>query len=79
VTVNKGPLDFSYVLHFKIFVLTCLRMAEVQAKTCRMHVKATLQMKINLCCVRLNKCSLFMITEFICHLYMVNVTPFLWD
>ena len=27
VTVNKGPLRFYYIFLYKIFVLTCLRMA----------------------------------------------------
>ena len=38
--------------------MTCLRMVSVQAETCGTHVKVTNRIKINLCCVRLNKCGL---------------------
>jgi hypothetical protein len=38
VTVNK---EF---LLYKIFVLTCLLMAQVQAETCSIHVKAQLEL-----------------------------------
>ena len=34
-------------------------MALLQAQTCSILVKATICIKINLCCVRVNKCGLF--------------------
>jgi len=59
VTVNKGPFRFYYFFLYKIFVLPCLMMASVQAETCSTHVQAPNWIEINLCCVKLNKCSLF--------------------
>jgi len=55
VTVNKGPLGFLLYQPCKVFVLTYLRMAIEQAKTCSMHVKVTILTKINLCFVKLNE------------------------
>ena len=40
------------------FVLTSLRMAKVQAKTCSIHERVTTGIKIIPCYVRLNQCDL---------------------
>ena len=37
---KRGPLRFTLYLS-NVFVLTCLRMAEVQAETCSIHVRVT--------------------------------------
>jgi len=42
----------------KVFVLTFSRLVLEKTKTCITHVKVTVCIKMNLCCVRLNKCSL---------------------
>jgi len=47
LTVNKEPLRFLLYLPCNVFVLTCLRMALEQVKTCSIHVKVTICTKIN--------------------------------
>ena len=53
--------SFRFILYFPVHVLmlTCLKMAYIQAKTCGIHVKVISIDYMNLCCVRLNKCHLF--------------------
>ena len=71
-------LQKSYKGLFKIFVLTCLRMASVQAETCSTHVQVPNWIKINLCCVRRNKCSLFLhATNVVATKYKVHIFFFL--
>jgi len=53
------PLDSECIFLYKVFVLPRLRMALVKAETCSTHVQVPNWIKINLCCVKLNKCSLF--------------------
>jgi hypothetical protein len=48
-----------YIFLCKVTVLTCLMMAKVQAETCSTHVKDHFWIKINLCCVGMNKCRLW--------------------
>jgi hypothetical protein len=38
-SLTQEPLRFYYISHYKLFVLKCLRVACVQAKTCSPHVK----------------------------------------
>jgi len=57
-TVHPAPCTLLY-RPFVVFVLTYLRMAQVQAETCSGYVRANSQIKTNLCCVRLNNCGLF--------------------
>ena len=56
--MKKGLVSF-FVPSFVSFLLTCLRMAELQAETCSLHLSVTNRVKTNLCCVRLNMCSSF--------------------
>ena len=53
------PLDSYYILHCKVVVLPCLRMAQIQAEACSTHENVTIWIKVNLYCVWLNKCNLF--------------------
>jgi hypothetical protein len=41
------------------FVLICLKIAEVQAETCSIRMRAIGLIRINLCCFRLNIYGLF--------------------
>ena len=54
VTVKEGPLHSYCIFLRMVFVLTCRRLVQLHAETCSMHVKLTVWIKINLCCVRLN-------------------------
>ena len=39
VIKERGPSYFYRIFLCKVFVLTCLKMAQVQAETCSIHVK----------------------------------------
>jgi hypothetical protein len=39
VNVKKRPTDFYYIFLYKISVLKCLRIAQVQAETCSIQVR----------------------------------------
>jgi hypothetical protein len=59
VNVKRRPIYFYYIFLYKIYVLKCLRTAQVQAETCSIQVRVINLIKINVCCFRLNRCGLF--------------------
>ena len=50
MTVKRSPLHVCCIFLYMVSVLTCLRMAQVQAEICSIHVRATNWIKINLSC-----------------------------
>jgi hypothetical protein len=54
ILTKRGPLNFYCVFFLMVFVLTCLRMAQVQVKTCSAPVSITKRIKTNMFCVSLN-------------------------
>ena len=53
-------------------------MGSVQAETYSIHVPVTIRIKLNLCCVILNKCSLF-ISEYSVNLYVLRLCRYILE
>jgi len=51
------PYIFIVIFLCMVLVLSCLRMSQVQDETCDIHVREIQLIKINLCCIRVNKCG----------------------
>ena len=75
---KRGPLDSYSVFHCKVRLLTCLKMASVQAEICSIHVKLTIWIKLNLCCIILNKCGLF-IWEYSVNLWLLRLCMYILE